>query len=546
MKSLAIAGSMAAGAAAAAAATGCTPEVFTPYLSSNASIVYARVFTADQTFVGPMGNYTNLPEYCAVYVNVSSSATSSYEFAVWLPTQTWNGRYLAYGNGGFTGQIAFADMAPGLEYGFATVSTNTGHNSTVQEAGDAGWALNDPETRTDWGWRALHGTVALGKTLTEAYYNETIAYSYYSGCSTGGRQGLKEVQMFPDDFDGVLAGACAWWTTHQQNWDLKVAVDNLPNNASHHVTSELMDVLADEVLRQCDGADGLRDGIIMNGYACQFRPETLLCDGSNTTNTSTCFTPAQIDTIYKVYGAWVETNQTFVFPSFAWGSEAQVAEMILTDDDEQGSPSGIAYPRDFVYNDADWAWQNLDLATIQLSDSLDPGNATAGDFDLRPFYNRGGKLLHYHGFADGEIPTGSSIYYYRHVQETLVPLGIDLDDFYRFFLIPGMEHCLDSVHDAPWYIATANQPGGLVAESSNDTIWGVPGYRDAKHDALLAIMAWVENGTAPEELVATKYVDDTPSLGVQAQRVICPYPKQAEYVGGDWNTTESFTCSGYY
>ncbi|KAL4895498.1 Tannase/feruloyl esterase [Aspergillus ambiguus] len=520
-----------------ALASECNPDFFSPYLDDNATLVYARAFTTNQTFEGPMGNYTGLPEYCALYVNVSSSAVSSYEFGLWLPTQTWNKRYLAYGNGGFTGQIAFSDMAPGINYGFAVVSTNTGHNSTVQEAGDAGWALGKPETKTDWGWRALHGSVALGKVLTEAFYDRDIKYSYYAGCSTGGRQGLKSIQMFPEDFDGVLAGACAWWTSHQQNWDLKVALDNLPNNASHHVTTDLMDLLATEVLRQCDEVDGVKDNIIMDGYACQFRPEALLC-GSPNANTSTCFNADQIDTIYRIYGDWVETNQTFVFPSFAWGSEAQVSQMIMTDEDDIDDPSGVAYPRDFVYNNSTWPAENLDLTTIQLSERLDPGNATADVYDIRPFYQRGGKLIHYHGFADGEIPTGSSIYYYKQVQKAMNPLGINLDGFYRLFLIPGMQHCLDSVHNAPWYIASANQPSGLTG----DNIWGVPGFRDAKHDAVLALMAWVENGTAPNELIATKFIDDTPALGVQAQRRACPYPQSATYVGGDWNSSSSFQC----
>ncbi|KAI9932863.1 hypothetical protein ASPWEDRAFT_101835 [Aspergillus wentii DTO 134E9] len=524
--------------ALALSASRCTPETFTPYLTSNASLVYAVPYSPNDTFVGPMSNYSGLPEYCAVYVNISSSSSSSYEFGLWLPTTTWNKRYIAYGNGGFTGQIAFDDMAPGLFYGFATVSTNTGHNSTVHEAGDAQWALNAPEVRTDWGWRALHGSVAMGKILTEAFYSEDIKYSYYSGCSTGGRQGLKSLQMFPEDFDGVLAGACAWWTSHMQNWDLKVATYNLPNNASHHITEELMDVLGAEVLRQCDAVDGLKDNIITNGYACDFRPETLLCD-SPTANTSTCFNADQIDTVKKIYGGWIDVNQTFVFPSIAYGAESQLAQMIMTDDDEQDSPSGIAYPRDFIYNDPDWPWQNLDLETIQLSDKLDPGNATADDFDLRPFMKRGGKLIHYHGFADGEIPTSSSIYFYNQVLKTLKPLGVDLDQFYRFYLIPGMEHCLDSVHDAPWYIASANQPSGLTATNT----WSVPGFKDRKHDALMALMSWVENGTSPTELIATKFVDDNPTLGVQAQRPLCPYPQEAKYTGGDWNTTSAFTCT---
>lgn len=137
----------------------------------------------------------------------------------------------------------------------------------------------------------------------------------------------------------------------------------------------------------------------------------------------------------------------------------------MTDDADIDSPSGVAYPRDFIYNNASWPAENLDLDTIALSDLLNPGNATTDAFDIRPFHARGGKLLHYHGFADGEIPTSSSIYYYHQTQKTLAPHGINLDDCYRFFLIPGMQHCTASTHDAPWYIASANQPGKLTGDN---------------------------------------------------------------------------------
>jgi feruloyl esterase len=209
----------------------------------------------------------------------------------------------------------------GTGYGFAALSTSTGHNSTPL---DATWAYNAEEKVINWGYRALHGSIVLGKEITRAYYGRDLAYSYYSGCSAGGKQGLKEAEMFPDDFDGIVAGAPAWWTTHLQLWNMKVGLYSLPIDAPYHIPAELFQVIGDEVLKQCDPQDGLADSIISDPARCDFRPEALLC-GSNVTNAtaSGCLTSAQIDTLYHLYNDWVEANQTFIFPHFELGSEAQ-------------------------------------------------------------------------------------------------------------------------------------------------------------------------------------------------------------------------------
>lgn len=188
-------------------------------------------------------------------------------------------------------------------------------------------------------------------------------------------------------------------------------------------------------------------------------------------------------------------QQTFVFPHLALGSEAQWPVLL-----SGGAPNalGTEYVQYFLLNDPDWPWQDFNYSIVELADKIQPGNATAGNFDLSPFHARGGKLLQYHGEADALIATGSSIYFYKHVLRTLLPKGIDLDDWYRFFLVPGMQHCLGTPTDvnAPWYFAGANQAGSIGVDPGS--VYGVPGFRDAKHDALLALMAWTENGTAPD------------------------------------------------
>ncbi|EKG20365.1 Tannase/feruloyl esterase [Macrophomina phaseolina MS6] len=387
----------------------------------------------------------------------------------------------------------------------------------------------------------MHGSVELAKKLTTAYYASDIKYSYYSGCSTGGRQGLRSAQLFPDDFDGVLAGAPAWWTTHLQTWTAKMGTYNLPLNGSNRIPPSLFTAIGAEVLKQCDGQDGLVDTIISDPRACTFNPDALLCSPTST-NTSTCLTPAQLDTLYKIYNPYVDTNNTFVFPGLALGSESQWTVLL-------GTPTGepLSYGTDYIRYFLDlpsFQYQDFDYSIIQRADALDPGNATADAYDLRPFRARGGKLLHYHGWADALIATGSSIYFYEQVLRTLVPAGVGLDDWYRFFLVPGMQHCAGTPSDvnAPWYFAGANQAADLGTGVS-----GVPGFRDGRHDALLALMAWVEEGTVVEELVATKFVDEDVTKGVERQRPLCAYPKRAVYKGtGDVDSAESWECEPLY
>lgn len=195
----------------ATAISSCSVESFQNLLPSHATILSAVPVANGSTYgegavdIAYPTNPTNLPENCALIVNVTTSCTSSFRFGIFLPTQ-WNGRFLTVGNGGFAGGINWLDMGAGIRYGFAVVSTDTGHNST---SSDGTWALNDPETRKDFGYRAIHGTTKLGKVLTEAFYGQNISYSYYSGASTGGRQGLREAQFDAESFDGLLIGAPA-------------------------------------------------------------------------------------------------------------------------------------------------------------------------------------------------------------------------------------------------------------------------------------------------------------------------------------------------
>ncbi|KAF1961651.1 feruloyl esterase B precursor, partial [Byssothecium circinans] len=477
-----------------AKALDCSPAAIQAALPSNATVNFAYQVKANETFQVPAENVAyptspiGLPALCAVSIQVQSIGNSTFGLGLFLP-DAWNGRFLAVGNGGFAGGINWLDMATGTRYGFAAMSTDTGHNSVSQ---NGSWA-SDPNAVENWGYLAMHGSVVTGKIATTAYYEKEISFKYYSGCSTGGRQGLKEAEFYPEDFDGILAGAPAWWTSHLQPWTVRVTLYNLPETADHHIPRTLFPTIGAEVTKQCDPQDGLVDSIVSDPLGCNFRPEELLC-GANVTNgtASSCLTPPQINTLNKIYADSIGENQTFLFPHLFLGSESQ---WLLFG--SEPNPLGTDYVRYFLGLGANWSFYDMSEDIERLADRIQPGKATVG-FDLSAYHAKGGKILSYHGMSDGLIPAGSSKYYYENLDATLKPQGIDLDSFFRFFFVPGMHHCSGTAADvnAPWYFAGANQAPDL-----GNAVYSVPGFRDEKHDALLALMAWTENGTAPDSIV---------------------------------------------
>ena len=419
-----------------------------------------------------------------------------------------------------------------MRYGFATMSTDTGHNSSTI---DGSWAYQQPGKMENWGHLAMHGSTVTAKTIVSAFYARDSSYNYYAGCSTGGRQGLKEAEYYPDDFDGIVAGAPAWWTSHLQPWTVKVAAYNLPTTADYHIPPALFPGIQKEVMKQCDPQDGLKDGLISDPNGCNFRPEELLCSANVKNATSTgCLTSPQISTLYHLYNDFVGENQTFFYPHLNLGSEQNWPIHLSSD---APNPLGTGYIQYFLGFGADWPWQDFNEDIQRLADRTDPGKASVG-FDLSAFHAKGGKILSYHGMSDAHIPTNSLLYYYNHVYRTLKPQGVDVDTFFRFFLVPGMGHCAGTVVDAPWYFAGPNQ-----APAISPTVYGVPGFEDKEHDALLAMMAWVEQGEAPTQIIGTKYANETEHTEVLKQRPLCMYPKQARYAGtGDVNVAASWIC----
>ncbi|KAJ5714499.1 tannase and feruloyl esterase [Penicillium malachiteum] len=529
-------------------AVDCTFSAISDIIPQGLSLSFAQRIPENGTFTVPKNDTgwitdpINLPELCAIGVMVpGETSNATFGFGLFLP-KNWNQRTLTVGNGGLAGGVDWVDMVmlsykkgTGVKYGHAVFSTDTGHNGTST---DATWAYQNPQSQTNWGWRALHETVVYGKNITEAFYNAKPAYNYYQGCSTGGRQGFKEAQMFPDDFDGVIAGAPAWWTSHQQIWQAWLGYVNYLSNVTE-IPVSMFDTIGKKVLRQCDGQDGLVDTIIMDPYGCNFNSETLLC-AANVTNTTNadCLTASQLGTLDTITRDYIGGNSTIIFPHWLLGSE-HFWDMNI----DGGSPNviGVGYIQYFLGLGADWDWRNLDEAVVELSEQLNAGQADASNYDMSPFFNAGKKFIHYHGLSDGGIATGASFYLYDHINRAVSPQGIDLHESYRFFPIPGMGHCTDTADyvNAPYYIA------GITM--TNNGQYSVPGYHDAEHDVLYALMNWVENGTAPDYIIGTAFSNFTTQDNITRQRPICPYPQQARYnESGDPDSPFSWECKLLY
>lgn len=235
----------------------------------------------------------------------------------------------------------------------------------------------------------MHGSVVVGKEITASYYKQNATYSYYSGCSTGGRQGLKEAEDYPEDFDGIVAGAPAWWTSHLQPWTVRIALYNLPTTADYHIPAALFSTLNAEIIKQCDPQDGVVDNIISDPLGCNFQPSTLLCGSNSTSNATSCFTGPQLDTVYNIFSDYVGENNTFIFPALWLGSEGQPVFF------SGNAPNllGTGYVQYFLGKGPGWNFTEYNDGIIALSDAINPGNATVG-FDLSGFHAKEARYSH--------------------------------------------------------------------------------------------------------------------------------------------------------
>ncbi|KAF5346153.1 hypothetical protein D9758_009943 [Tetrapyrgos nigripes] len=479
----------------------------------------------DPSCVNPTISPTSLvvpADVCRIALAVNTSERSGIHMETWLP-RNWTGRFLSTGNGGIGGCIQYADMAYTSALGFATVGTNNGHNGTSGR-----FFLNNSDVLEDFVFRAIHTGVVVGKDITKAFYGSAHTKSYYLGCSTGGRQGLKSVQDFPEDFDGVMVGAAGnQWANLIDNFSHIFNVTGSPDAVGFVPLEVWKNVVGPDVLKQCDTIDKVEDEIIEDPSLCNYDPSGLVCSGSG--DNSSCITAEQAETVKRIFSPFFIGNE-FIQSRLTPGAESspEALGVLLTGDVATFSTEWFK----FVVNKD----PNLDVKTLGPADwqkniELDPFNISTFSGDISAFRDRGGKLFAYHGQIDALTPPNNSVIYYNHVSDTLGLSRSQMDDFYRILRISGMFHC--SQGPGAWNVGQ-----GLFGDTS-------PGsdYLDPEKNIVMATVRWVEEGTAPDTILGTKFVNDTNSLGVELSRRHCMYPFRNTYDGvGDSTKPESWSC----
>jgi feruloyl esterase len=512
------------GAAAAPAACASLASLALPE-----TVIALAAEVAGPNFAPPNGAaIEGLPPFCRV-VGTTKPALN---FEVWLPLENWNGKYQGVGNGANAGSIVYPAMATALKRGYATASTDTGH--ATRNARDAQWAVGHPELLVDFGYRAIHVTAEHAKRVVAAFYGKPAERAYFMSCSTGGRQALMEAQRFPEDYDGIVAGApAANWSRFQTGGHLWVALA-LNKDPESYLPPGKLKLLGDAVNASCDGLDGINDGVLDDPRKCSFDPEALVCKAGQ--DAGECLTLKQARAVKDIWtGARTSTGQQ-VYPPYARGAEAaggwnayMTGTGPLTGNHWEQADNVLRY---MVFENPQWDFRtfdfdrDVDFTITKLGKTFD-----AFDPNLSAFRARGGKLLMYHGWNDPSISPLNTINYYESLVAAMqgagAPAGTSrgagasaaatgtqmeaeaaTQEFARLFMVPGMLHCS-----------------------------GGPG--PSAFDMLGALENWVEKGQAPERVVASR----TTKGVVDRTRPLCVYPKVAVYRGsGSTDAAESFVC----
>jgi Tannase and feruloyl esterase len=439
--------------------------------------------------------FRSLPPFCRVAATLKPSKDSDIKIEVWLPATGWNGKFQGVGNGGWAGSISYPALAAAVTAGYAAASTDTGHVGNT-----AAFALDHPEKLVDMGYRAVHEMTVQGRAITDAFYGSRPSRSVWNGCSQGGRQAITEAERYPADYDAILAGAPAIY-----NMELHVA--RVALNALVHRTAdspippEKFAMVHDAVLAACDARDGVKDGVIDSPTSCDFDPSALTCKGADSPS---CLTAAQVETMRGLYGPIKNGRGEVVSPpllqpgtELAWGTLAGPKPLGL-------ATEAMQY---VVFKDAAWDWHRFNPATdFDIALKADERVLGLTDPNLKPFFDRGGKLLMYHGWSDPQVSAQNSVRYFNDVVKTtgkgVVGKSISL------YMVPGMGHCQGG-------------PG-------TDTF-----------DKVAAIERWVETGRAPEQIVASHVKDGV----TDRTRPLCPYPQVAQYKGtGSTDEAANFVC----
>jgi feruloyl esterase len=498
------------------------------YLTSGLSIPRLKV---DSAVLNTSGSYlppgatasiTGLPDFCAVALTQTDPAGNPIHLAVWLPTQ-WNGRFQGVGGGGFSCGIGYSTgshVSPGLsetiKNGYAVAGTDCGVPSSDAVSGrwalDSNGRLNQPLIE-DFVSAGIHGMTVVGKAVTQRFYPDKIQYSYFTGCSTGGREALMEAQRYPTDYDGIVAGAPAInWT----NWVPAAMWPALVQQQSRNALPTCkQEAFTQAVVKACDAKDGVRDGVIGDPASCHWSAAKLV--GVHTPCGTITATDAAV--MNKIWEGPETTRGRPLWYGLARGADpAMMAGTTTVDGVTTPQPFGlpIGWLGTWLKLDPDWDWKTLTYAEFDKlfaqSNRQFASTIATNDPDLSAFQRNGGKLLMWHGLADQLIPAQGTIDYYRNVLQAMGGPA-RTRSFARLFLAPGAAHC------APY---TGPIPDGPVA----------------------ALAKWVEDGQAPRSIPATL----TDQAGdVMVSRTLCAYPLVARYTGhGSTSEARNFLCATSY
>jgi tannase/feruloyl esterase len=462
-------------------------------------------------FTLPGGNaqanatFQYLPAFCRVTATLKPSSDSDIRIEVWLPASNWNGKFQGVGNGGWAGSISYGALAQALRRGYASSSTDTGHQGDVSSAS---FALGHHEKVVDYAYRSEHEMTVKAKTIIQAFYGDVPQYSYWNGCSGGGKQGLAEAQRYPADYDGIISGASAYDMVPLHAGWIRIA-QAVHKSEESYIPPEKYSLIHNAVLAACDALDGVKDGLLEDPTRCHFDPQVLACKSGDT---STCLTAAQVEAAKQIYSPTVNPRtKKELLPALLPGSE--VAWGVLAGPLAGGAPatreSSVADNtfKYVIFKDSKWDFRTLNFdKDIEYAEKVDNGLNKANDPNLKTFFARKGKLIMYHGWSDQVVPPQHSIHYYDNVEKTV---GAQAADSIRLFMVPGMTHC-----------------------------GGGPGPNT--FDSISAIEQWVEKGKAPEQMIASHSTDGK----VDRTRPVCAYPQVAKYKGsGSIDDAMNFACA---
>jgi len=441
--------------------------------------------------------FADLPAFCRVAATLNPSSDSDIKMEVWMPAAGWNGKFEVVGNGGWAGTISYPAMAQALARGYATASTDTGHSTP-----GATFALGHPEKLIDYAWRSEHETTVKAKAMVSAFYGNAPTRSYFNGCSTGGRQALIEATRFPEDFDGIIAGAAANPKTRLDTWRIWMGLETM-RDPEKRIPQEKYQAIHKAVLAACDALDGLKDGLIDDPTRCRFDPHVLACKGADGPD---CLTSKQVQSVATILGpARSPLTGLEIFPGYQPGTELQWGRLIGGAEPYDTALDQFKYT---VFNDPKWDWRTFDVdrdlakaeqALKGLLTAIDPNSISA-------FVGRGGKLLMYHGWSDQDIAPLASVNFYKSIVSVVGDAKASAS--LRLFMVPGMGHC-----------------GG--GEGPNT------------FDMMPSLEQWVENGQAPARVIASHSTNGT----VDRTRPLCAYPQVARHSGaGSTDEAANFTC----